>query len=50
MIRVRAYALRNEIGKLSEFLSKLNKRSEVIAYDIVFEFLENMSRKDVKKL
>lgn len=47
MIKVRAYTLRNEIDKLSDFLSKLNKKSEQIPFDIVFEFLENMSRKDV---
>ena len=50
IIKIRGWAMRNEIPKLTAFIAKMNKRSEEIPYEIIFEYLENIERKDVKKI
>lgn len=44
MIRIKAFVEMAQIPQLKEFVLGMNKKSEVIPYDTIFDYMEKMDR------
>ena len=47
MIRIKAFSEMGQLPALKEFVLAMNKRSEVIPYEIIFEYLDGNRRQAV---
>lgn len=47
MMRVKAFALLGQVNELKEFVLKLNKKEEVIAYSTIFKYLDSINKHEV---
>ena len=48
MMKIKAFALMGQLPLLRDFVITLNKKSEVIHYDIIFEYLDSQGLQQVK--
>lgn len=47
MIRIKAYTEMGQLSTLKEFVLGMNKKTELIPYEIIFEYLDSAKRQNV---
>jgi hypothetical protein len=47
MIRIKAYTEMGQLNAVKDFVLAMNKRNEIIPYEIIFEYLDSVNRQNV---